>query len=333
MATLQGLAGLVEASNKALDENGNPINPVTTIEFKVTPKGELNAAVTFREGLKEAYRQGDPIFTDSRPPITDKDKSGVGTENLDAQQLEKILNNTPLNLEVQNLEKILSNSPDIAENSTIKIDADAAVKSTVTDTADINIHLEHKDSGKIAGGVEAEFTPEALTGFISQLETSYQQQTPQNPALDVPIQVQDLQMLHPSNIGQVSLTEQVALPSAATEFITEDSLVLLTNDNPPVMQVKFDEKTVDLKKLEAQLNALAEAENKPFGENGVELVKTVMQEIRTQYPKLVERENQVLIVDEIELTNNQPPASQISKPTDYVGITVSQEAQKVPQYR
>lgn len=317
MATLSGIKGIFEAAKASG-------NDVMTLE--VLPDGGI--ALTFREGLKEAYNQGDPIFVNDRSPNIegnnnaqildnaknleqilniDDDKTGVGFDSSDARKLNQILNEP-------------------TDSQKIEIGAATAVKSTVTDTADIDVkvHLEHQDKARIAGGVETKFTTEALADVFRQLETSYQQ--PQTTALDIPIQAQDLQMLHPANIQTVSKTE--IKPSEVTEFITQDSVVTLTNDNPPIMKIQFDEHSVSLEKLETQLNVLAK--DGAFGANGSELAILAIEEIRKQHPKLVEQTNQVLVIDETEITNNQPPASQIDKPTNYQGITVvSPQAQIV----
>jgi translation elongation factor EF-1alpha len=302
MASLGNISGLLKAAKEA-------DNDVMTLE--VLPDGGI--AITFREGLREAYMQGDPIFTDSRPAIADKDKTGVGTKNLDDQKLEQTYNNSPVGAEnpnAQTLEQLLDKATD---SQKIEIGADAAFESTVTDTADI-IHLKHVETGKVAGGVETEFTPEALAGVISQLETSYQQKTPQNHALDIPIQVQDLQMLDPRNIQTIDSNIQ---SKEVTEFVTPDAVITLTG-NPPVMQVKVDNKA-DLEKVQAQLNALAKTNS--FGPNSEILVKEAMQKL-SSHPEFAQQENRVLVVGDIN-----KPVPQINKPTEYNGITIGQQAQ------
>jgi hypothetical protein len=317
MATLQGLAGLVEASNKTLDENGNPINPVTTVSFIVSKDGELQVDLTFRKGLDALYEHGDSIFDNFGNPITIDNQNTQILDN--AKNLEQILNidddKTGIGFDSPDARKLNQTLNKPTDSQKIEIEADAAVESTITDTADINIHLESVKMGKVEGGVETKFTPAALASVINQLETSYQQQTPQTPAFDIPIQAQDLQMLDPRNIQTIDSNIQ---STEVTEFVTPDAVITLTG-NPPVMQVKVD-KNADLEKVQAQLDGLAKTNS--FGPNSEILVKEAMQKLSSRH-EFAQQENQILVVGDIN-----KPVPQINKPAEYNGIAASQQLQK-----
>ena len=302
MSISENIAATLEAAEKI----GNPI---MTIEF--FPDGGV--ALTTDKGLEKAYEKGDPIFVDDRSPNIegnnnaqildnakkleqilniDDDKTGIGFDSPDSRKLNQILNKT-------------------TDSQKIEIEADAAVESTITDTTDI-IHLKHVETGKVAGGVETEFTPAALDGFINNFG-AFSQEPPiqQNAVLEDSIQAQDLQMLDPQNIQTIDSNIQ---STEVTEFVTPDAVITLTG-NPPVMQVKVD-KNADLEKVQEQLDALAKTNS--FGPNSEILVKEAMQKL-SSHPEFAQQENQVLVVEDI---NN--PVPQINKPAEYNGVASQQ---------
>lgn len=237
----------------------------------------------------------------------------VGAGNPDAKTLERAINS----------------------GGEVEIEADASYKTKDT----LDIHLEHRE--KLAGEVEVEGTPQNLADFVEQIEaaaaTVEQRPVPESvTGLDTT----DLQMLNSSNITQEFPQETIA----TQQFITKDAVVTFTNENPPIVRVEFDEKTVSLPKLEEQLQGLAQ--NGALGENGSALVGEALQEIRNQFPQLVIAEAPTVIMtppsaepvanlsaDERGVRERQIPinataqaSAQITRP-EYQGVAATQMAQ------